>query len=232
MYNYHNANILANSKHTDPSPLDEYDCEEDSEQDYSSYNLEEEGPNNGKATPAPFKLLFKILTTPVEGWKATKRSGINVDKWAQGCYYPLLACLAICCFSIKIYNPNEELNHIISNAVEWFTAYFMGYFIVMILCKALLPQKTGESFHNKFGKVFIMASLSSMAMFSILTMMLPMLEPILVFLPIWTTYIIYKGIRFVIPRDANQTMTILIVCLLVIGVPNILLWIFSLMIRI
>ena len=54
-----------------------------------------------------------------------------------------------------------------------------------------------------------------------------MLEPILVFLPLWTVYIICRGVRFLkFPKEREHLATG-ILCLLTVGMPWLLRLLFS-----
>ncbi|MDE6381676.1 MAG: hypothetical protein K2L57_02300, partial [Muribaculaceae bacterium] len=69
------------------------------------------------------------------------------------------------------------------------------------------------------GRQFVMLTMSTLAVFWILIQVMPMFEPVLVFLPLWTIYLIYKGIRVLrVPSEVENSTTGLM-CMLIIGVP-------------
>ncbi len=174
-----------------------------------------------------FKLLIKILTNPVEGWKAVRREKLSVERAQHSCFYPLLALLALSNFAHLFYDSRVELSEVIISAVTNFVGYFAGYFCIVILLKTLLPKDSGKAMDTDFGKVFVIMNLSSLCIFFTAMELLPMLSPVLIFLPLWTVYVICRGTRFFrFPEDKTIYCTTLL-CLLIIGVPEVIEWVLN-----
>ena len=77
---------------------------------------------------------------------------------------------------------------------------------------------------NDFGKVLIVISLSTLSLFGTLTVLLPMLWSFMIFIPLWTIYIISRGAKFLkFPENIQMTYTF-ILCLLIVGIPSVLSW--------
>ncbi|MCH5235722.1 MAG: hypothetical protein J1E16_10545 [Muribaculaceae bacterium] len=145
---------------------------------------------------SPFAHLIQIMFNPVQGWKTLRRSKISVESLQSSCFYPLLALLAISNFADFFYSVNVNLSQVITLAVVSFVSFFFGYFCIQMVLNWFLPKEVANIFENKFGKEYILISLSTLALFTLITNLLPMLWPILIFLPIWTLYLMFKAVRF------------------------------------
>lgn len=210
--------------------------EEDQDIDDSPYNYavetdEEETASQGeigkKKQTSPLRLLLDVMFNPVEGWKKVRRGKIDVQILQSSCFYPLLALLALSNFSEYFYSVDVTLSGIITKAVVSFVSFFFGYFSIIMILKTFLPKNISEYFNERFGQDFIVLSLSTMAIFSIVINLLPMLWPVLIFLPLWTIYIMYKGSKY-FKMNENQTIkSIVWIFGSVIGVPILIDWILN-----
>ena len=210
-----------------------YNNEDNNEFDSSGYNYaqadnyvleeEEESDEIVEKKSNILLLVLKVLFAPVEGWKSIRREKLTEQDVQSKCFYPILAILAVASFAKLIYFPKTKISEIVVNGLEEFISFFFGYFCILILFKILLPSKTRHIFDTEFGKVFILISLSTLAIFNSIMEILPMLWALLIFLPIWTVYCMWRGIRFFKLPEKGFLRFTLIVCLCVIGVPYILL---------
>ena len=207
----------------------EEDDLDDSPLNYASsqYNLEQEEedtiPKDIKKRSA-FRLLLKIMFSPVQGWKDLRRENPSVESLQSGCLYPILAILAISKFADYFYSVNVSLTTVVTKAVVSFVSFFFGYYCILLVLSKLLQKNTVKNFENDYGKEYIIVALSTLAMFAILTDLLPMLWPILIFLPLWTLYLLYQGSRFFQLATAQELRFMLTVCGAIIGVPLLIDW--------
>lgn len=183
--------------------LEEEDKEiDDTPLNYAAYNPEDDCEEDKEDEKSPSKLhsasgiLFRIMFNPVEGWKLLRRDKISVENLLSGCFFPLLALLAISKFAGFFYSVNLTLTDIITEGVVAFVSYYFGFYCILMALSWILPQDMTEKFEDKFGKEYIIMALSTLVLFAIVRDLLPMIWPILIFLPIWTLYIMFKGIRF------------------------------------
>lgn len=213
--------------------LDEEKDEElhdDSPRNFAAYDIDEEENINEEESAgsnkevSPFGLMFKIMFSPVEGWKKLRRSGIKIESIQSGCFYPLLALLALSKFSEFFYSVNVSLSQVVTQAVIAFVAYFFSYFCILMVFSWLLKKEIHERFEAGFGKEYIMMALATLVLFSILTDILPMLWPILFFMPLWTIYIMFKGVRFFKFPQSGEMRFYIYAVLLVIGMPLLIDW--------
>ncbi len=211
--------------------------EEQSDIDNSSFNYsqmpydlqdaENEEESSQISHSSVMKLLFMLLTNPTEGWKAVRREKLSEERAQINCFYPLLAIMAASHFAEFFYSSRVELSEVLISAVTNFVGYFAGFFLIIILLKILLPKDSGKSMDTMFGKVFVIMNLSSLCLFFTSIELFPMLWPVLIFLPLWTVYVICKGTRFFkFPEDKTIYCTTLL-CLLIIGVPSVIEWILN-----
>lgn len=173
----------------------------------------------------PMALLFSILMTGTAGWKDLRRSRLKPEQTAAGCFYPIIALASICRFADWFYLPEFDLSSTLVSAVSVFASFFFSYFAVQVVCKWLFPLAAKSKTESAFFKLTIQYSLSSLALFWIPGEIMPILEPLTVFLPIWTAFIITKAIRFLrIPEKCvNRCMATIV--LTVIVTPYLFMWI-------
>ena len=197
---------------------DEGDDLDDSPRNFASYSeedledqeeeIDEEPDSEGGTTivkkKSAFALLFRIMFDPVEGWKKLRRSKISADNIQSACFYPLLALLAISKFADFFYSVNVSLTRVVTEAIVAFVAYFFAYFCIPVMLSWVLNKETMEKFEAKSGRQYLLIALSTLVLFAIITNLLPMLWPILIFLPIWTLYIMFKGTRFFLLQHNDE----------------------------
>jgi len=218
------------------------DDEEYADEESKYSKLDQSGPNysqaertadempnngNGKNDNSSFLLMLKVLLNPTEGWKSIRRKKLTAEECQRGCFYPLLALLAISKFAAFIHESRVNLNEVLVNAVTAFVSFFFGYFCIMILLKAMMPEKVKESISTEFGKVFIITTLSTLCLFFSVLDIFPMLWAVLIFLPLWTIYVICRGVRFFKFPEHKKISCTAIICLLVVGIPCVIDWMLS-----
>lgn len=206
----------------------EYNLENDENDPQSNLlnEVQDSGDYSEKAEDkkSPFLLMLNVLFNPVEGWKKMRREKLKPEKFQSDCFYPLLALLAVSKFSALFYSPKISVSSMIVDGVVAFVSFFFGYFCILVLVKALLNKKASSVFETDFGKNFVILSLSTLSLFSIFTDLLPMLWPILIFLPLWTIYIICKGIRFFRLSENGSVRQTVIICSSIVGIPYLISW--------
>ncbi|MCM1152860.1 MAG: YIP1 family protein [Muribaculum sp.] len=202
--------------------------------EFDNYNLEEEEDdlttdNNkeGRHSKSVFLLLLTTMVNPTEGWKKIRRMNPSVEKTGATCFYPVAALASLMAFFRFIYDPNADLKSVLTTAMIIFVSLFFGNFMALGIMKLILPRDTKNLPDNPFVKVMTMLMLTTLAMFIMLDYLLPMMEPVIVFMPLWTLYLISKAIRFLkVPSDKHATVTG-IMAIAVIGAPCFVAWILS-----
>lgn len=171
-----------------------------------------------------FLLLLNILMTGTAGWKDLRRSRLTPEQTAAGCFYPIVALASVCRFSDWFYLPEFNLSATLISAVSIFASFFFSYFAVQVVCRWLFPYAAKTKTDTPYFKLIVQYALASLALFWIPAEILPILEPLTVFLPIWTAFIITKGIRFLrLPEQYNNRCMVTIV-VTVIVMPYFFMW--------
>lgn len=204
---------------------DDEDDEDDLDFDLGiNSNSEDEDEAKGLS---PLRVLFKTMLTPVEGWKALRRAHFSTETFAARCFYPLVAVAALSQSASLFYEANVSLSDWVMKAVVTFVTYFFGYFTILLVGGVVLPKKARPILKKEIGKQFVMLALSTLALFATAINLVPMLDPVLVFLPLWTIYMVMKGVRLMrVPQDCINS-TIGFLCMLIIGIPLFWNWIMT-----
>lgn len=174
----------------------------------------------------PILRFLQLLISPLSGWKNIKKSNYSPDTVSRKLFYPMMALVSVGMFMSMIYNSALSLSFVLQRAIVIFVAFFFGYFAILLSCGFMLKEKSREKIESNFGKVFVMMSMSVLIFFYIIYEIVPMLEPILIFTPLYVIYLIFRGVRFLrIPED-EKLSTIIILSGLIIGLPILLNWLF------
>ena len=177
--------------------------------------------------PSPFAIMLKTMFTPVEGWKALKRAKFQPDRVAASLFYPCVAFASLSEFSAFVYEANVTVASVLVRAVETFISFFFSYYSVLAAAGILLGKRVGGILNSPFGKIFTMTSMATLPVFYMLYRLLPILGPMLVFLPLWTIYLVFRGVRFLrLPKEKESVATG-ILCTLEIAMPMLWNWIFT-----
>lgn len=200
------------------------------------YKTDEEGDSgmdenkrDQKSSSYLFLLLINIMINPVEGWKKFRRRHPAPETTARGCFYPLIALSAASCFIAALYDTSLTLNECLISAVKIFMTFFFGNFLTLLLFRLGLPRQYQKIGDSDYGKNFVMINLSSLALFYTLYELLPMLGPILVFLPLWTVYTIIRGCRFFKFPQEKGNLLMTLISLYIICSPIAIYWIFDIL---
>ncbi len=171
-----------------------------------------------------FLLLLNILMTGTAGWKDLRRSRLTPEQTAAGCFYPIVALASVCRFSDWFYLPEFNLSTTLISAVSIFASFFFSYFAVQVVCRWLFPYAAKTKTESAYFKLIVQYALASLALFWIPAEVLPILEPLTVFLPIWTAFIITKGVRFLRLPEQYHNRCMVTIVVTVIVMPYFFMW--------
>lgn len=177
-----------------------------------------------KRRHTPFLLLLDILMTGTAGWKNLRRARLKPEQTAAGCFYPILALASVCRFADWFYHPDFDLATTLVDAASVFASFFFSFFAVQVACRWVFPSAIKSKTETIYFKLLVQYGLASLALFWIPGELLPILEPFTVFLPIWTAFILTKGLRFMmIPEQFNNRCTVTIVVTIIV-MPYLFMW--------
>lgn len=177
--------------------------------------------------PAPLAMMLRILANPGSGWRNYKASKFTPSEVEKRCFYPLTGLLALSSFINLIYFPESTVSDLLIMGIIDFISYFFGYFVILLMAKIIMPKASRHLIETNFGKDYILMGLSTMALFKTIQILLPMLEPLLVFLPLWTIFVMSKGVKFLRVPKEKENITAGLLTLYVVGIPMVLRWIFD-----
>lgn len=197
---------------------------------YMDHNPNDDINLNTEAAPvkeksgSPMLMLMEILVTGTAGWKQLRRSRLTPEQTAAGCFYPVLALASACRFADWFYLPEFILSETLIRAFSLFISFFFSYFAVQVVCRWLFPLAAKAKTETPYFKLVVQNALASLALFLIPAELVPILEPITVFLPIWTAFIITKGTRFLrMPKEhENRCMVTIVVTTIIM--PYLIMW--------
>lgn len=193
--------------------------EEEDEEGKEDEERDSADDSKQKRTTNPLILLLEMMMNPVSGWKKIRRARLTPEKVASGCFYPLIGIAAASCFMECVYESAVTLSMGMVNAVKVFISLFFGNFVVLMAMRIFLRGEYKSVPDTTFGKEYVMMLLSTLALFLTLYECLPMIGPILVFLPLWTIYLAIRGIRFFRFPEEKQSLWTTLICLSLLGAP-------------
>lgn len=179
----------------------------------------ETSASDKSSNKSPVAVMFKILCTPVEGWKEMKRRKFTSEHVAASLFYPCCAVAAASEFCQLFYMEGFTVQMCLMNALTAFVSFFFGYFSILFLADLILPKDARGILKTSFGKNYVMSCMSTLAIFFAVNNIFPPLEPVFVFLPIWTAYLVYKGVKILRVEKEYETRTQFLLAILIIGMP-------------
>lgn len=197
-------------------------------EDNNYYTLEDNEEKNQPKTTAPFVLLLKLMFSPLAGWKAIARQNPSAEAVASGCFYPLTALVAALTFFSMVYDPTLQLSKVLVNAVVNFVALFLGYFVILFCIGIIVSKNECPGIGGNFFKVSVMMGLSTLAIFYCIYELLPMLEPLLFFTPLYTLYLMVRSVRFLKVSEQNTSFVSAKIGLILVLIPVALQYLFGL----
>lgn len=230
----------SNADDSDSEANDEYSLEDEDDdtfEDFDDGDIDITDEDDDKNTddkykeandkPTPWKLLLKMMLNPIEGWKCIRRSKESAEDVSAKLFYPMAAASAASCFFSCLYDSSITLTAATIEAVKIFVSLFFGNFLILMLERVSMPGKYKGIPDTPFGKEFVIYALTTLAIFNLLYQALPMIGPVLAFLPLWTIYLVIRGARFFKFPSDKKHLCITLICLYIVGAPIAVYWIFD-----
>lgn len=221
--------VMSSSDNRDP----EYDLGEGG----AYYEIEDddkepknEGPKKSGFVEL-FRLMIRLLISPRVGWKEIRRRHLSGDLTCRFLLYPLIGLASVVNFINLWYDPELTVTDEVIKAVVTFASLFFAYFLVFPSGRLLLKGKGAEVISTEFGKTFVAFAMSTLSLFYVCYTLFPMLEPIMVMLPLWTIYAITRGIKILRIPERDETSATVWLSILIVGLPVVVGYIFGIMLR-
>jgi hypothetical protein len=183
------------------------------------YSTENEENDSHAHKPHPWRGFLHLLISPKLGWRKIKAAHYSPEEFARIVFYPLLALLAACRFIDKIYKTDVGTGLLLQKAIALFVAGFGGYYLVCLLGRAFLPVVARTKIDSSFGRIFVMAVMCVLTISVIVCEVLPWLGMMLMILPIYSAYILVKGLAPLRVPEQERTPTSVLMISLCFGVP-------------
>lgn len=184
----------------------------------------EEGPKNG------FMMLFSIMSNPVQGWKELRRSKNTASSLTMQLLLPICILAGVSDFCELFYDSNLSLSQVSLTCVYTFFTFFLSYYLSVVINVIFLPKVSKSYATSRYGEMMSIVGISTLALFHITESLLPIFDMIFAFLPLWTIYLIIKGMGFVKVKNNKGTYTLGVVCVSIICSPLLTDWLFSFLI--
>lgn len=176
---------------------------------------------------ACIKMMVEILLNPANGWRMLLRSGVSDEQYFFRAVAPLSLVAGLSEFAAVFYGMEGSIFTAMTTAVSVVVALIAGYFSVIALGGIFLPKATRQILRDKAGKLYTGVGISSLALFYTLYNCIPMLQPILVFLPLWTIYALFRGIKIFRFANVNEIAVIGAMSVMTISFPACWLWVLT-----
>lgn len=182
-----------------------------------------------KGGPSRISLLWRVMLGPATGWKDLKRASLKKEAVASVYFYPLCAAAALSQFVDLIYEAHQSVLKLIVSALVIFVSYIFSYIVFPILGRPSLCAEANKTLETNFGRNALMVLFSTLALFKVAYNAIPFMEPVLVFLPLWTIYLIHRLVPVMrVPKEKWGTTTV-ILSVLTIGLPMFWQWLFDML---
>lgn len=194
---------------------------------FESYNLEEE---NDIKRQTMWSLVPRVMTMPTSGWERMQKHGPSPEIAIIRYLFPISLLSGGAEFFSLVYPGQVELSSVLVAGVIQFCSFFIGYFFALILAGLFLPKAAKGFPATQYGKLLTMTAVSTLAIFHLLFKALPMFDFVFEFLPIWTIFLVYKGMLIAGIQKEKAAFSMGVMCLVTIASPVIVAWVFSLFI--
>lgn len=194
-------------------------------EDFESYNIEEEKVARRHTM---WSLVPRIMVSPLSGWEATRKSGPNPVVAILRFLLPICLLAGGSEFFTLLYQVQVSLPDLMVNSVVVFFSYFLGYYISLLLAKLILPAVSKDFPLTDYGRLLTTASIGTLAFYRILFQAFPMFDFIIEFFPLWTVFLIYKGMKIADIDPDRSAFSMGVMCVVIICSPSLVEWILSL----
>lgn len=175
-----------------------------------------------------WSIVPRVMTMPNYGWTLARDHGPLAEVAVLRFLLPLSLISGGAEFFSLLYPNAPSFTGALVGAVVMFCSFFLGYYIALVMAKLFLPREERGFPHSQYGRLLAMTGVATLAIFHILFKLLPMFDFIIEFFPLWTIFLLYKGMKIADVPQEKWTVSLAVVCLAVICSPPLVEWIFSL----
>lgn len=198
------------------------------DQDYESYSIEDDEDDVVRYTM--WSIVPRVMAMPMSGWERAKNNGPSPDIAVLRFLLPVCLLAGGAEFLALLYQGSAGFASLLVNAVVSFCSFFLGYYIALVFARIFLPREARNFPSSRFGRLLTMTGIATLAFFHILMMALPMFDFVIEFFPLWTIFLIYKGMKFANIKPEKAPFSMGVMCVVVICGPILVEWALSLFI--
>ena len=174
-----------------------------------------------------YKLLFNIFANTRIGIKELRKYSISPREISLKFFVPMCILAGVSEFSCFLYSSYSSWLNTFIESIYICVSLFFGYFSAMHVACWLIGKGYRDIAESNFNKSLMLISMGSLAFFYGINNLFPILSPILTFFPLWTVYVIFKGINSFSLTKNDEIKISIIYSALVITFPLIWWWILT-----
>lgn len=167
--------------------------------------------------------LFRLIITPHSGWVRIFQQ-TSSQRLERNFFFPLLALLSISSIGYFWQEPTATLIEVLTRAILFFTAYFIGYLAIYGIINATAQYifaKEDATLQSKI-KYFSMYCLSIIILSQIVQNLLPAPLALLDLFPLYLLIIIWQSLDFFEFKKDKSTYFFVGTFILLTGIPHLI----------
>lgn len=177
-----------------------------------------------------WSIVPQSMFMPSRAWNKARTAGPQHEIATIRFLLPVCLAAAGADFISLLYPGQHSITGIVVGAVVTFIAFFLGYYLALVISKIFLPREAKDFPSSNYGKLVTMGGISTLALFHILSKALPMFDFFIEFLPLWTIYILYEAMKRAGIQSERYIFAVGVVCIAVICAPILVEWLMILFI--
>ena len=202
---------------------------EKEEDNFTEYSIDDEQQEEILTLGKIWKIMFVTMGLPADGWNMLRDKNVSPNQVIPGFFIPLCILAALSNFFTLIYDSQLAYSDLFVNIVITFFSFFLGYYLAILMGRLLLPKADRDFPMTRFGRLMIIVGISTLLLFKILMFALPMFDFIIEFFPIWTVYLLYKGLAKSDLNENKISYSLGVICVVIIASPVLVEWLLSLL---
>lgn len=194
---------------------------------FDSYTLEDETDDKGVKRYTMWRLIPLIMTVPSQGWSLTRHNGPAPDIATLRFLLPVSLISGGAEFLSLLYPGAQPFTSILVAAVITFVSFFIGYYLALVFAKLFIPKEARGFPSTDYGKLLTMAGVGTLAIFHFLFKALPMFDFIIEFFPIWTIFLVFRGMKYADIPPEKWAFSMGVMCVVIICSPVVVEWVLA-----
>lgn len=199
------------------------------EDNFEEYSIEDEEEQTTLTLPQLWRCILLAILLPASGWSALKKTGGKPERGITAFLLPVCILAALSTLFRLVYDKSSDVTDILIGIVVTFFSFFLGYFIVILIAKLFFPAHEKNFPSSDYGRWLSLTCIGTLALIYILSQALPMFDFIIEFFPLWTVYMLYKGMELAGLDRNKSTYDLGVMCVAVISSPFIINWFLSIL---